>query len=131
VNYLLDTRVFLWMQAEPHKLGAHTLSILRGEHHDLYLSAASAWEIALKFRRGQLALPDPPDQYILDRMATSGVTGLAIEPSHALGVAAVDGQRRDLIDRLLIAQATVEDMALVTADPNLPNAAITTIDATT
>jgi len=65
-----------------------------------------------------------------DRMLASGVTGLAIEPSHALGVAAVDGQRRDLIDRLLIAQATVEDMALVTADPNLPNAAITTIEAT-
>jgi len=118
------------MQAQPNKLGAHTLSILRGEHHDLYLSAASAWEIALKFRRGQLALPNPPDEYILDRMATSGVTGLAIEPSHALGVADVDGKNRDLIDRLLIAQAAVEDMALITADPSLPNAAITTIDAT-
>jgi len=130
VNYLLDTRVFLWMQAQPHMLGAQTLSILRAEHHNLHLSAASAWEIAHKFRDGQLALPEPPDQYILDRMATSGVTGLAIEPSHALGVAGVDGHDRDLIDRLLIAQAAVEDMTLITADANLPNAAITTIDAT-
>ena len=130
MNYLLDTRVFLWMQAHPHRLGAHTLTILRGEHNDLHLSAASTWEIALKFRRGQLALPDPPEQYIPDRMHASGVTGLAIEPSHALDVAAVDGSARDLIDQLLIAQAIVEDMALITADPSLANSAITTIDAT-
>jgi PIN domain nuclease of toxin-antitoxin system len=130
MNYLLDTRVFLWMQAHPHKLGAHTLAILRGEHNILHLSAASTWEIALKFRRGQLALPDPPNQYVPDRMQASGVAGLAIEPSHALDVSAVDGRARDLIDQLLIAQAIIEDMALITADPNLANSAITTIDAT-
>lgn len=119
------------MQAHPYKLGTQTLTILRGEHHDLHLSAASTLEIALKFRRGQLALPNPPDEYVPDRMHASGVVGLAIEPSHALGVAAVDGRGRDLIDRLLIAQATVEDMTLITADPNLADSAITTIDATT
>ena len=129
MNYLLDTKVFLWMQVHPHKLGANTLTILRDDRHQLHLSAASTWEIALKFRRGQLTLPHPPDEYIPDRMLASGVTSLAIEPSHTLAVAGIDGRDRDLIDRLLIGQAMVEDMTLITADPRLACSGVTTIDA--
>ncbi len=117
------------MQAHPYKLGANTLTILRDDQHQLHLSAASTWEIALKFRAGQLTLPHPPDEYIPDRMLASGVTSLAIEPSHTLAVASIDGRNRDLIDRLLIGQAMVEDMTLITADPNLACSSVTTIDA--
>jgi len=122
VKYLLDTQVFLWMQAHPHKFGVHTLGILRDDKHDLYLSAASAWEIALKVRKGQLSLPETPDDYVPERMRVCGVKSLPVEPSHALEVA--------MIDRLLIGQATVEDMPLISADPKMPNSAITVIDAT-
>lgn len=130
MKYLLDTQVFLWMQAQPHKFGVHTLGILRDDKHDLYLSAASAWEIALKVRKGQLSLPETPDDYVPERMRVCGVKSLPVEPSHALEVAIVDGRKRDLIDRLLIGQATVEDMPLISADPKMPNSAITVIDAT-
>jgi len=109
------------MQAHPYKLGANTLTILRDDQHQLHLSAASTWEIALKFRAGQLTLPHPPDEYIPD--------SLAIEPSHTLAVASIDGRDRDLIDRLLIGQAMVEDMTLITADPKLACSSVTTIDA--
>ena len=130
MNYLLDTKVFLSMHAHPYRLGAHTLGILKDDKHDLYLSAASAWEIALKVRKGQLALPGTPDDYVPEHMRISGVRNLAVEPSHALAVATADGRRRDLIDRLLTGQSRVESMPLISADPKMPNSAIVVIDAT-
>lgn len=130
MKYLLDTRVWLWMQAQPHKLGPTTLMLLRDERNEFYLSAASAWEIALKFRRGELTLPDRPEEYVPDRMLANGVKGIAVEVSHALAVAVVDGDRRDPIDRLLLGQAIVEDMPIVTADPRLAMSGVTVIDAT-
>ncbi len=131
MNYLPDTRVFLCMQAQHHMLGVDTLTIRRAEHHDLYLSAASAWEIARRFRNGSLHLFDSPDRYVPDRILTSGVEGLPIEHSHALRVTRLDDHHNDPIDRLLIAQATIEQATLISADRRLASYDIEFIDATT
>lgn len=80
------------------------------------LSAASAWEIAVKWSIGKLPLAAPPAEYVPSRLERQGVTGLPIEPRHALRVAALPQHHRDPFDRLLIAQAQVEDLYFLTAD---------------
>lgn len=117
MRLLLDTHVWLWMQAEPEKLGERALELLDDEANDLVLSAVSAWEIAIKHALGKLELPSPPEAYVPDRMASSGVSALAVSHVHALGVASLPRHHRDPFDRLLISQATIERLPVLTADP--------------
>lgn len=131
MKYLLDTEIWLWMQAHPDRIGRHTTNILKDEQNELLLSAASSWEIARKFRWGTLHLYDSPDRYVPDRILTSGVQGLPIEHSHALRVTRLDNHHTDPIDRLLVAQATIEHATLISADRRLAAYDIEFIDATT
>ena len=131
MKYLLDTEVWLWMQAHPERIGHNTMNTLTDEQNELLLSAASGWEIARKFRSGKLHLYDSPDRYVPDRILTSGVEGLAIEHSHALRVTRLDNHHTDPIDRLLVAQATIEQATLISADRRLAAYDIEFIDATT
>jgi len=116
---LLDTHVWLWMLSEPERLPGEVLAQLGDMETTLLLSAASAWEIAIKFRLGRLELPEPPRDYVPDRLRRSGVHPLAVEPDHALRVADLPEHHRDPFDRLLIAQAQALDLLLVTADRQL------------
>ena len=84
-----------------------------------YLSAASAWEIAIKHALGKLPLPEPPPIYVPERMRLSRFEGLAVTHTHALAVASLPPHHRDPFDRILVAQARVEGLALVTADAAL------------
>jgi PIN domain nuclease of toxin-antitoxin system len=117
LRLLVDTHVWLWLQTTPDRVDAVTLQVLADEANDLYLSAASGWEIAIKYRLGKLALPQLPEVYVPDRMRTSGTTPLAVEHAHALRVANLPDHHRDPFDRLLIAQAQLLGIPIVTADP--------------
>ncbi len=114
---LLDTHVWLWMQAAPSRLGSVARALIEDAHSTLLLSAASSWEIAIKYALGRLPIPEPPELYVPERMRTSGVLALPIEHAHALRVAALAPHHRDPFDRLLVAQAQLEGVPLVTADP--------------
>ena len=83
------------------------------------LSAASSWEIAIKYALGKLPLPAPPPEYVPSRMQASGTGALPITHAHALHVASLPTHHRDPFDRLLVAQAQVESLPLLTADPQL------------
>jgi PIN domain nuclease of toxin-antitoxin system len=131
VRYLVDTKVFLWMQAEPSRLGPQAAEVLTHERNDVYLSAASAWEIALKYRLGRVVLPDKPARYVPERMAASQILHLPIDASHALGAAELDDHHTDPVDRLLVSQAKLERMRIVSADPSLGDYDVEVIDATT
>ncbi len=131
MRYLLDTKVFLWMQAEPNKLGPRAAEILTHERNELYLSAASAWEIALKYRLGRVVLPHKPARYVPERMAASQILHLPIDASHALGVAELDDHHTDPVDRLLVSQAKLEKMRIVSADATLGHYGVEVIDAAT
>jgi PIN domain nuclease of toxin-antitoxin system len=122
--------VTFWEGVQSDRIGRHTMNILTDERNGMLLSAASAWEIARKFRHGKLHLYDSPDRYVPDRLLTSGVEGLPLELSHALRVVRVDDLHRDPVDRLLIAQATIEQVPLITADGRFAGADIEHIDAT-
>ncbi len=130
MKYLLDTEVWLWMQAQPERLGPHTLLLLADERNELVLSSASSWEIAMKFRQGRVHLPHPPDEYLPDAMLASGVGGLPVEHSHALGVSRLDDHHSDPFDRLLVSQAMLEDLPIISADPSIAAYEVEFIDAT-
>ncbi len=117
MKYLIDTKVFLWMQAEPEKLGPKTVDILAQGTNEFYLSAASAWEIAIKYRLGRVVLSNRPTRYVPQRMAASRMIDLPISIGHALGVSELDDGLTDPVDRILVSQAKAHRMRLVTADP--------------
>ncbi|HSM33999.1 MAG TPA: type II toxin-antitoxin system VapC family toxin [Anaerolineae bacterium] len=116
MTYLLDTHVWLWMLADPERIRSDLGSELRDGKTRLLLSAASSWEIAIKWAMGRLALPEPPATYVPSRMQRTNVEPLAVTHSHALQVAALARHHRDPFDRLLVAQAQLEGVPLVTAD---------------
>lgn len=80
------------------------------------MSAASAWEIAIKSALGRLTLPEPPATYVPSRMSASGTTALAIEIPHAIEAAALPLHHRDPFDRVLVAQSRLLEIPLVSAD---------------
>lgn len=116
MRLLLDTHIFLWLNTEPERLGQR-LSLIEDQRSELLLSAASSWEIAIKHGLGRLPLPEPPDRYVPARIRAVGATALAIEHTHALAVAALPPLHRDPFDRLLVAQAGLLDVPILTADP--------------
>ncbi len=118
MNVLLDTHIFLWLHAEPERLGAR-LALLEDPRNDLLVSAASSWEIAIKHARGRLTLPEPPERYVPKRLRQMGAVSLAIEHSHALAVADLPALHSDPFDRMLVAQASLLQVPILTADPQV------------
>ena len=116
MKLLLDTECWLWMLARPDRLDADVRALLRDPGHAVYVSAASAWEIAEAHAAGRLSLPEPPAEFVPDRMRRSGVRGLPIQVSHALRAAEL-ATPVDFVDRILVAQTEYEAATLVTADP--------------
>lgn len=116
MRLLLDTQCWLWMQVSPEKLNEQAHALLVDPANDLLLSAASSWEITIKYTLGKLPLPAPPATYVPDRLRTGGVTPLAVSHSHALAVSELPYHHRDPFDRLLVAQARLDGLALLTAD---------------
>ena len=117
MRYLLDTRVWLWLQVSPTEIRSDALEALLDTRNELFLSAVSCWEIGVKYAAGKLSLPAPPAEYVPARLKQSGTATLAMLPEHALLAARLPEHHRDPIDRLLVAQAVHEKLTLVTANP--------------
>lgn len=129
MTYLLDTHVWLWMLADPDRIRPDLVAEFRASQTRLLFSAASSWEIAIKWAVGRLSLPEPPATYVPSRMQRTNVEPLAVTHSHALQVASLPRHHRDPFDRLLVAQAQVEGVPLVTVDRTLDDYDVETIHA--
>jgi PIN domain nuclease of toxin-antitoxin system len=116
---ILDTHVFLWWNMEAPQLSEAVKYIISDGSNEIYLSAASAWEIAIKAARGKLTLPESPERYVISRLALHGFLALPIQLSHALAVYALPDHHRDPFDRLLVAQSRLEGMPILTSDPEI------------
>jgi PIN domain nuclease of toxin-antitoxin system len=119
LKILLDTHCWLWMLAAPERLSEAARNLLVDPKTELLLSAASSWEIAIKFALGRLPLPEPPATYVPSRLESSRTSSLAIAHAHALHVATLPPHHRDPFDRLLVAQAQLETIPLLSADAQL------------
>lgn len=116
MRLLLDTSCWLWMTAAPDRLSEATRGLLVDDRTELYLSAASVWEIAIKHGLGKLQLPEPLERYLPSRLSAFQTSPLPVEHEHAARVAALPPHHRDPFDRLLIAQAQIEKLAILTTD---------------
>jgi PIN domain nuclease of toxin-antitoxin system len=116
VKYLLDTNVFLWSNGAPEKLNRRATAVLSSGSSEVYLSAASSWEIAIKFALRALRLPSPPSQFIPDALRMLSIRSLEISHFHSIAAGALPPHHPDPFDRMLVAQACSEEMVLLTAD---------------
>jgi PIN domain nuclease of toxin-antitoxin system len=116
VRALLDTHAFLWSLLDDERLSGRARSLLEDVRNDVLFSAASAYEIALKFAKGRLDLPEPPEALIPSRLGSFAYEALPITIEHAIRAAQLPPIHTDPWDRLLIAQAQIESLPIVTAD---------------
>jgi PIN domain nuclease of toxin-antitoxin system len=116
MKYLLDTMVWLWSVGPIEKISSAGLEILKSGEEEVYLSAASSWEIAIKTKLGKFALPEPPARYVPKRLAEQGIQSLSVTQSHSLKVYDLPLHHSDPFDRLIIAQALAENMVILTSD---------------
>lgn len=118
MRFLLDTHLLLWAAGAPERLTPETRRILESSDHELVFSVASLWEVAIKSGLGRVDFK--VDARLLRRgLIENGYLELAIGGDHATAVAALPPLHRDPFDRLLVAQAQVEGITLLTSDPVL------------
>ena len=117
MRILLDTHTFLWWNEANPQLSKKALSLLADPANTLLLSVVSAWELVLKTQAGKLDLPESPSVYVPTRMAHYAMETLPMTLAHVLASESLPIHHRDPFDRLLIAQAAVEGVPIVTADP--------------
>jgi PIN domain nuclease of toxin-antitoxin system len=116
MRLLLDTHCLLWARAAPARLSPEARKALTDPRHQLFVSVASVWEIVIKHALGRLELAHAPESLVPQLIAATQAVTLPIEQSHALRVARLPLHHRDPFDRILIAQAQVERLTIVTAD---------------
>lgn len=116
MKFIIDTHCWLWWFLEPKKLGESSYRLIATPNNTVYFSAASSWEIAIKYGSGKLPLPQPPKEYIPSRLTSQGMSSLPIQHSHTLQAGDLPHHHRDPFDRLLIAQAQIEKLPIMTAD---------------
>jgi PIN domain nuclease of toxin-antitoxin system len=119
MKYLLDTHTFLWWNLDDPQLSDKARKIIANGENEIFISAASAWEIAIKTAKGRLTLPEEPAQYLANRMSEYHFQALPIQISHAVRVYELPDHHADPFDRLLIAQCQLEDMPLISRDKDI------------
>jgi PIN domain nuclease of toxin-antitoxin system len=117
VRLLVDAHAFIWAVDDPSKLGTQAVTALQDPGNDLLLSAGTIWEIAIKVGLGKLSLSMPYRQWMNQAITDLGITVLPITVEYAEVQGNLPRHHGDPFDRLLVAQAQVENMALVSADP--------------
>jgi len=117
VRLLLDTHIAIWSVAASHRIKLPARALLVDPANTIVVSAVSIWEIAIKYPLGKATAPPFTADVAIRLFSNAGYELLDVTPAHAAGVAALPRLHGDPFDRLLLAQAMVEPMRLMTADP--------------
>jgi PIN domain nuclease of toxin-antitoxin system len=131
MNLLLDTQSLLWWRDGSRKLGPRARAAIEIQAATVRVSAASAWELAIKSRAGRLRLRQPLHLWLPAAIESSGFATLDVTIDHALGVASLPDHHADPFDRLLIVQARSEDLTIVTSDTAFGDYDVRVLDART
>ncbi len=126
MRVLLDTHALLWWNLDDDRLSESARDVIRDGRTEVVVSVASIWEVAIKAAKGKIELPEADDAYIDHRLRRNRWSTLSIDPQHALHAAALPMIHADPFDRVLVAQAQLESIPIVTMD-----AAITRYDVET
>jgi PIN domain nuclease of toxin-antitoxin system len=125
-RFLLDTCTFLWILEGSSELSDRARMLFQDPDNEIYLSAVSAWEIAIKYHIGRLPLPLAPEKLIPQKREEYGIEFLPLEEQEALTVHRLPDYHRDPFDRMLIAQAIVRGLTLLTPDEQINRYAVLT-----
>jgi len=118
VKWLVDTHLLLWAASEPKKLSRSARRLLEDEREQLHFSAASIWEVAIKSGLGRKDFRADPRQ-LRHGLIGNGWLELAVTSEHAAAVVDLPARHKDPFDRILVAQAQIDALTLLTADENL------------
>lgn len=127
MRFLLDTATFLFAATADRRLSLTARDIIRSPDDPIYLSAISAWEIAVKHGRGKLSLPEPPDRYVPRLREEMGVEELPLREETILRVGRLPSIHGDPFDRALVSQAIAMGMTILTPDEGVRQYPVPTI----
>ena len=116
MKYLLDTHIFLWWITDNPKLQKITRDLISDKSNELFLSSASLWEIMIKSKLSKIDLPDDPKTYLKKQVQINSINILNITMEHSLETYDLPEIHKDPFDRMLIAQARIEKLTIVTTD---------------
>jgi PIN domain nuclease of toxin-antitoxin system len=116
MRLLLDTHTFIWWATSAGNLPNQVLDRLEDSQNDLLLSIASVWEIQIKCQNGKLELDRPLSQLVVNQQTNNDLKMLSIALDHVYALQSLPSVHRDPFDRIMIAQAVVEDLPFVSAD---------------
>lgn len=119
MRLLLDTCTFLWRVASPEKVSDEVRAAIANPGNEVFLSAVSVWEIAVKHSLGQLEFSKPPDRYVPEFREAHGFRPLPFDEESALLVVRLPNLHKDPFDRMLICQALVQSLTLLTPDEQI------------
>jgi PIN domain nuclease of toxin-antitoxin system len=119
MRLLLDTHTFLWWTTDDPLMSATALDLIADSRNSLYWSAASSWEVSIKYELGRLPLPDTPEQFLAAELGRNRIESFSITDAHAFQAGRLPRYHRDPFDRMLIAQAQVEGFGLITNDSSI------------
>ncbi len=124
MKFLLDTSTFLWIITNNSKLSTRAKNIILNGENELYFSSISAWEISIKCRLGKLKLPELPETFIPEQIRINNLQVLPLQLSHALNVYNLPELHKDPFDRMLISQAILEKLVILTPDAEIGKYAV-------
>lgn len=119
MRVLLDTNVLLWAVLDPRQLTGSATSTISSPATEIFVSAASAWEIATKVRIGKLPWAAKFERTFLSSLDEAGFKLLSITPEIALRAGRLPGAHRDIFDRIIAAHALAEDIPVISTDTQL------------
>ncbi len=119
MKLLLDTHIFLWYITADIGLPAHFLDAIRDPKNEVFLSVASLWEVIVKYKLGKLPLPQSPEIYITNERKRHRIKSLSLHEKAVKELIQLPQLHRDPFDRLLICQALVNNLTLLTVDTQI------------
>ncbi len=119
MRVLLDTHSLLWASLSPKELSRSAAALIQDDSNQIFISAASAWEIATKVRLGKLPQAVPLERVFLEKMRDAGYSLLPVTVEEGLRAGRLPGAHRDPFDRMLAAQALAQDIPILSIDPQL------------
>ncbi len=127
MRVLLDTHTFLWWIADSPQLSDVARDAIADERTQPIFSVVSGWEIAIKAGVGKLEIPDSPEKFLSEQLSRNDVEILPIYLRHALRVYDLPDHHKDPFDRLLVAQAVLEKLPILSADPEISRYPVETV----
>ena len=118
MQYLLDTHVLLWWITSDKRLSTKAKVLIQSHRNTIYWSVASSWEVSIKYALGKLSFDEPPEDLLPSELNRNHIETLPILNEHAFLAGQLPAHHKDPFDRMLIAQARIESLGVISDDSN-------------